>query len=84
MPAIAVDQAVAAVYAAADGDTVTAAGTTSTGRPTPITWTLEQAVQIIERAAQLEWVETDGDGYHLWVITPGGRRYRLAATRPTN
>ncbi len=82
MPAIDVDRAQQAVSAAARNGAVRAAGSTSTGRPTPIVFTLETAALIIERATQLEWVEADNDGYHLWVITPGGRTYRLDAIDP--
>ncbi len=82
MPAIAVDHAVQAVTAGAVNGIVDAAGTTSTGRPTPMQFQLDTAILIIERAAQLEWVVGDADGYHLHLLTPGGRWYRMRAIHP--
>ncbi len=82
MPAIAVDHAIEAVTFAATNGVVDAFGSTSTGRPTPMTFTLAQAILIIERAAQLEWVISDPDGYHLHLLTPGGRWYRMRAVHP--
>jgi hypothetical protein len=82
MPAIAIDHAIHALTAGAADGMVDAAGTTSTGRPTAMQFTLDQAVLIAERAAQLEWVVADVDGYHLHVLTPGGRWYRMRAVNP--
>jgi hypothetical protein len=82
VPAIAVDHAVQAVTAGAVNGVVDAAGTTSTGRPTPMQFQLATATLIIERATQLEWVVGDADGYHLHLLTPGGRWYRMRAVHP--
>lgn len=82
MPAIDADKAKAAVRSAAQNGSVKASGTTRSGRPTWFTYTIEDAELQIDEAAQLEWVEADEDGYHLWVFTAGGRWYRLDAVDP--
>jgi hypothetical protein len=82
MPAIAVDHATQAVTAGAANGIVDAAGTTSTGRPTPMQLQLDTAVLIVERATQREWVVGDEDGFHLHLLTPGGRWYRMRAVHP--
>lgn len=82
MSVIEIDRAKQAVRAASQNGAVRAAGSTSTGRPTPIVFLLETAELIVERAVQLEWVEADDDGYHLWALTPGGKWYRLDAVDP--
>ncbi len=77
-----VERAKLAIRAAAQNGAVKAAGTTSTGRPTPLVFTLETAELIIERATQLEWVVDDPDAYHVWTLTPGGKWYRMDAVDP--
>ncbi len=82
MPPIDADHAKQAIRAASGGGAVKAAGTTSAGRATAITFAPEAADLIVERATQVEWVESDSDGYHVWILTPGGRWYRMDAVDP--
>lgn len=82
MPAIEADKAKAAIRAASQHGAVQASGTTRGGRPTQFPYTLAEADLQIDEAAQLEWVESDEDGYHLRVLTTGGRWYRMDAVDP--
>jgi hypothetical protein len=82
MSAIDADKAKASLRPAAPNGVVNASGTTRSGRPTWFTYTLDEADLQIDEASQLEWVEGDEDGYHLWVLTTGGRWYRMDAVDP--
>ncbi len=82
MPAIEADKAKAAIRTASQNGSVEASGQTRSGRPTWFSYTLEDAELQIDEAAQLEWVDADENGYHLWVLTTGDRWYRMDAVHP--
>lgn len=82
MSVIDVEKAKAAVRSASQNGTVRASGQTRNGRPTVAEFTLDDALARIDEATQLEWVEADEDGYHLWTLTRGGRWYRMDAIDP--
>lgn len=73
------EAAIAVIRASTKGGRLGAAGVDSRGRPTPKSFTIDQAELIVHRAKSVEWVAGDSDGLRIHVHTPGGRRYRLAA-----